>query len=303
MFRSIPQLEAFYWVARLGSFRAAAERLGMTQPSISVRIKDLEAEADGALFSRSTRGVRMTDKGRAMFDHVERIMTLLGDLDGHVRGAGPLRGLLRLGVPDSYALCCLPAFMAQLERRYPELNVAITVDNSRVLNQKLDENLLDLAILAQPEAMRSIRLNLLGRQKLSWVAAPSVELPDRVLAPTDIKQLPILTNPSPSPTFSILMDWFATHGLVPLKVNTCSALSAITNVVVSAGGIGVLPTCVAAADLSRGRLIELKVQPELPLQDIYIAYPRAIPVRSIPYVLDIVQESMVGTGFIVEETE
>ena len=45
MFRSLPQLEAYYWVARLGSFRAAAERLWLTQPSISIRIRELEAEA------------------------------------------------------------------------------------------------------------------------------------------------------------------------------------------------------------------------------------------------------------------
>lgn len=300
MFRSIPQLEAFYWVARLGSFRAAAERLGMTQPSISVRIKDLEGEAGGALFSRSTRGVRMTDKGRAMFDHVERVMALLGDLEGQVRDVGPLRGLLRLGAPDSFALRCLQPFMALLEKLHPDLNLAVTVDNSRVLNQKLDDGLLDLAILAQPETMRSIRLEMLGQQRLSWVASPAIDLPRRALVPADIKQLLILTNPSPSPTYSILMDWFATHGLVPLKVSTCSSISAIKNVVVGGTGIGVLPTCVAEEELTQHTLVELKVQPELPDQEVFIAYPRGIPARSVPKVLDIVRASTIGTGFIVQ---
>ncbi|MET3927145.1 DNA-binding transcriptional LysR family regulator [Devosia sp. 2618] len=57
--------------------------------------------------------------------------------------------------------------MALLEKLHPELNLATTVDNGRVLNQKLDEGLLDIAILAQPDAMRSIRLELLGRQRVS----------------------------------------------------------------------------------------------------------------------------------------
>jgi DNA-binding transcriptional LysR family regulator len=299
MFRSIPQLEAYYWVARLGSFRAAAERLGMTQPSISVRIRDLEAEAGGALFFRSARGVRMTNKGRAMFDHVERVMSLLGDLEGHVRDVGPLRGLLRLGAPDSFALRCLPGFMAMLEKLHPELNLAITVDNSRVLNQKLDEGLLDLAILAQPDGMRSIRLELLGHQRLSWVAAAQMKLPRRALTPTDIKQFLILTNPSPSPTFSILMDWFATHGLVPIKVSTCSSLTSIKNVVVSGTGIGVLPTCVVEPELAQHTLVELDVQPKLPDQEIFIAYPRGIPARGVLKTLDIVRASILGTGFVL----
>lgn len=300
MFRSIPQLEAYYWVARLGSFRAAAERLSMTQPSISVRIRDLEAEAGGALFLRSTRGAHMTDKGRAMFDHVERVMSLLGDLEGQVRDVGPLRGLLRLGAPDSFALRCLPPFMAMLEKLHPDLNLAVTVDNSRVLNQKLDDGLLDLAILAQPETMRSIRLEMLGLQRLSWVASPAIDLPNRALVPADINRLLILTNPSPSPTYSILMDWFATHGQVPLKVSTCSSIAAIKNVVVGGIGIGVLPTCVVETELTQRTLVELTVQPELPDQEVFIAYHRGIPARSVPKVLDIVRASTIGTGFVVQ---
>ncbi|MET3927144.1 LysR substrate-binding domain-containing protein [Devosia sp. 2618] len=66
-----------------------------------------------------------------------------------------------------------------------------------------------------------------------------MELPRRALTPADIKQLLILTDPSPSPTYSILMGWFAAHGLVPLKVSTCSSLSLIKNVVTAGTGIGV----------------------------------------------------------------
>ena len=105
MFRSITQLEAYYWVARLGSFQAAAERLGLTQPSISIRIKALEKEAGTRLFIRDGQGARLTERGRAMFDHVERVIGLLSDLDGQFGHADPLRGYLRLGVPDSFALC------------------------------------------------------------------------------------------------------------------------------------------------------------------------------------------------------
>jgi DNA-binding transcriptional LysR family regulator len=301
MFRSLPQLEAYYWVARLGSFRAAAERLGLTQPSISIRIRELEAEAGGALFARSSRGVRMTDKGRAMFDHVERVISLLGDLDGHVRDVGPLRGLMRFGVPDSFALCCLPRFMAALESLHPELNLAMTVDNSRVLAQRLEEGLLDLAILAQPELSRAFRFETLGQQSILWVASPAIGLPTRALSPDDIKQLPILTNPSPSPTFSILMDWFASHGLIPAKVSTCNSIAAITNVAVSGGSVCVLPTCVVQDYLVSGELVELPIHPPLPLQEIMIAYPRGGGARAIPRMVEIIGMAMHDTGFVTSE--
>jgi DNA-binding transcriptional LysR family regulator len=302
MFRSLPQLEAYYWVARLGSFRAAAERLALTQPSISIRIRELEAAAGGDLFARSSRGIRMTDKGRAMFDHVERIISLLSDLDGHVRDVGPLRGLLRLGVPDSFALCCLSRFMHALEMHHPELNVAVTVDNSRVLTQRLEEGLLDLAIVAQPDSTRIFRLDFIGQQLLSWVASPRLDLPQKSFSPDDIKQLPILTNPSPSPTYSILMDWFASHGLIPARINTCNSIAAIEQVAVEGDAVCVLPTCVAQHHLKSGSLIELDVSPVLPAQEIFLASPRGITARTVPRITDILEYAIEGTGFIVRES-
>jgi DNA-binding transcriptional LysR family regulator len=298
MLRSLPQLEAYYWVARLGSFRAAAERLGLTQPSISIRIRELETDAGGALFARSSRGVRMTDKGRAMFDYVERVITLLNDLNGHLRDSGPLRGLLRFGVPDSFALCCLPRSLAALERLHPDLHVAVTVDNSRILAQRLEEGLLDVAILAQPETNRWLRFEALGQQSISWVASPAIELPARSLSPDDIKQLSILTNPSPSPTHSVLMDWFASHRLIPSKIITCNSIAAIVGVAVSGGGICVVPTCVVQEHLTSGELVELSVDPPLPNQEIAIAFPSGSAARTAPKMVQIIENSIQGTGFV-----
>jgi DNA-binding transcriptional LysR family regulator len=298
MFRSFPQLETYYWVARLGSFRAAAEQLGVTQPSISIRIKELEGDAGGPLFARSSKGVRLTEQGRTMFEHVERIMSLLNDLDGRVRNIGPLRGLLRFGVPDSFALCCLAQFMHILEAEHPELNVSISVENSRLLAQRLEEGVLDLAILAEPESSAAFRLELLGRQVLSWVASPIDALPNRPLNPDDLSRRHILTNPSPSPTFSILMDWFAGHGLVPPRINTCNSIAAIQRVAVSGGCICVLPTCVIQGQLNNGTLVELNVDPALPKQSMFAAYSKGAVSRAVPKMVKAIRTAILNTDFV-----
>lgn len=301
MFRSLPQLEAYYWVARLGSFRGAADHLGLTQPSISIRLKELETEAGGALFVRGARGIRMTDKGRAMFDHVERIIALLSDLDGHIREAGPLRGVLRVGVPDSFALCCLPRFMSCLEQEHPDLKLAITVDNSRVLTQRLEEGVLDLAVVAQPALAAGFRSELLGTQLLSWVASPSFISIEQPLRPDDLKQFPILTNPFPSPTFSILMQWFESQGLIPSKISTCSSIAAIEKLAVAGSGVCVLPTCVVQERLAAGNLVELTVSPLLPRQEIFLAYAKAATARAAPHMRELLLRAIAGTGFVQED--
>ena len=72
MRHSFRQLEAFYWVARLGSFRAAAQRLHLTQPTITLRIKELEKKLDKLLFDRSEYRARLTRQGTFVFTHAAR---------------------------------------------------------------------------------------------------------------------------------------------------------------------------------------------------------------------------------------
>ncbi len=225
MFRSLPQLETFYWVARLGSFHAAATRLHVTQPSVSIRIKELEADAGCLLLARVGRAPELTEQGRVMFDYVERILSLLGDLEGRVRSDKNLSGLLRLGVPDSFAQVALSKIIKMLGYKHPNLKVAVSVENSGILAQRLGMGLLDAAILAQPVSVASLQLLTLGHQALSWVASPSTGLSARRLAPLDLKEFQILTNPAPSPGFSVVMDWFASSGVTPPKLSTCSSRS------------------------------------------------------------------------------
>src|SRR5438552_18786755 len=103
MIKNLGHLEAYYWVARLGSFHGAARKLGLTQPAISSRIRELEQSLGFQLFQRSTRAVSCTDQGTAIFEYVERILSLTQELEERASNRGALGRLLRLGVPDSFA--------------------------------------------------------------------------------------------------------------------------------------------------------------------------------------------------------
>ncbi len=73
----IKQLEAFYWIARLGSFAAAARKLHTTQPAISMRIRQLESDLGTQLFDTSRRTAQLTPKGRDLVDHAASMLTLM----------------------------------------------------------------------------------------------------------------------------------------------------------------------------------------------------------------------------------
>jgi hypothetical protein len=133
----IAQLRTLFWIARLGSFRAAAARLNVSQPTISLRIKSWEQELGFPLFKRAGRSVALSDDGAAVLEYAERVIALLDNLDHRVASQGGVGGFLQLGAPDSFALLCLADLLSDLEARHPKLRVSVTVDNSAVLFRRL----------------------------------------------------------------------------------------------------------------------------------------------------------------------
>jgi DNA-binding transcriptional LysR family regulator len=302
MFGNLRRLEAYYWAARLGGFGAAAAHLGLTQPSISVRIQELEREVGTKLFYRVGRNIRLSDTGIAMFDYVERILTLVHDLDGHVRRAGPLRGVIRLGVPDSFALICLADFLKKLDRDHPELNVAVTVDNSRALGQKLEEGTLDVAIMAQPQNTKLFRMEPLGSQAVTWVAGPTFKNSKR-MRPGDLAGQQIVTNPSPSPNFSLVMDWFGDGGLVPTRLSTCNSIAVIVGLVAAGAGLSVLPVCIIQEQLCAKTIVALDFEPPLPKVEMFAVFPKTSISRAIPEVVKLARDILSKTGFVEKQAD
>jgi DNA-binding transcriptional LysR family regulator len=95
---SIAALQLFVRVARSGSFSSAGRDVGLSQPSASRLVAALEREVGAALFTRTTRAVRLTEAGTRYLARVEPILAALDEADHEARGTGELRGTLRVGL-------------------------------------------------------------------------------------------------------------------------------------------------------------------------------------------------------------
>src|SRR4051812_48525329 len=104
-------IEAFYWVAKLRNFHAAAERMRLSQPSVTYRIKELERQLGRPLLIRSGAPVRLTPQGQAFFANAERLLMLVQDMQHQLRAGQAVTGLLRIGVMDAFAAVCLPELL------------------------------------------------------------------------------------------------------------------------------------------------------------------------------------------------
>src|SRR3954468_3654814 len=138
-------------------FGRAAEASSVTQPALSMQIKELEDELGVDLVERRPGAVTLTDTGHEVARRAERVLAATRDLTDFARHRGrPLTGRLRFGVIPSMAPYVLPKILPVLQQRYPELEVELRETQTRVLLEELTRGSLDVVMLALPVEDREI---------------------------------------------------------------------------------------------------------------------------------------------------
>ena len=143
-------IETFYWVATLGGFRAAAEKLHASQPAISQRISQLEDQLGIRLFDRDKRSVRLTVRGQALLTQAERMLQLRQDMLALAREENAIAGRLTLGVAETIVQTWLSTLLARVHDLFPALALEIEVDNTPPMRNHLLAHRIDLAFLLGP---------------------------------------------------------------------------------------------------------------------------------------------------------
>lgn len=148
---TIRQLRYFEALARLGHFGRAAEACSISQPALSMQIRELEHQLGIALIERGARQIRLTGFGEAFVTRVRGILREvdeLGDLARNAREA--FDGRLRIGIIPTIAPYLLPAIIADLARQHPGLDLHVRETVTPKLIDELGEGRLDTAIVALP---------------------------------------------------------------------------------------------------------------------------------------------------------
>lgn len=162
-------LRIFRRVARSGSFSAAARELGLSQPSVSRIVADLERDVGAALLSRTTRAVTLTAAGSDYLARVEDILAALDEADHAARGTGELRGTLRIALSSSLGVREVIPRLPDFLQRHPSLDVDLAISD---LRQDLIAEGVDVALRFGTLAVSSIIARRLAEAPLLLVASP-----------------------------------------------------------------------------------------------------------------------------------
>ena len=170
---TLRQLQYAAAVADLRSFRRAAERCHVSQPSLSAQVIQLEEQLGARLFERASRKVIVTAAGEAVLARIRRILLEADDLADSVRQLGdPLAGTLRLGVIPTISPYLLPDVVPELRARHPGLSAVWVEDKTENLVEALREGRLDAALLALEAPLGEVESEVVCEDPFVLAAAP-----------------------------------------------------------------------------------------------------------------------------------
>ena len=175
---TLRQLNTFTTVARLGSLSAAARELHISQPAVSMQLRDLEEQCGVALYERAGRKIALTDAGleivkcgAAVCEHLRETEEKLADM------LGLKTGLLRLDAVTT-AKYFAPALLAAFQRQYEAISIRFSVGNREEITRRLSENECDLVIMGRPPKIKDVVAQPFAPHPLVFVAAASHPLVD-----------------------------------------------------------------------------------------------------------------------------
>ena len=264
---TLAQLEAFVWVAQLGKVRDTALQLNISQPTVSLRLRDLETALGSTVFERRGHNMVLNADGIVLLEHAKTILEEVGKIRS-LSKTSEIAGTVHLGVSETFAISGLPKLFQFAAAEYPQLRIELSVGPSREIIDDLHARKLDLAVVINPSEDARLRIVPLGIQKSIWAAPPGLALP-RSVRPADLRPHTILVNPSPSPNYRQTMAWFASAGLEPLNLSYCDTVPSVVAHLVEAGvGLSILPKKLIEPQVKSGMLVELTCRP--PIDNAYL---------------------------------
>lgn len=190
-------LESFLTVVEEASFTQAADRLGLTQSSVSQQIKRLENQIGRRLLQRSTHKVTLLPDGERLLVHARRICGAIQDAEREFSAPG-VSGFVHMGVAEDFATSRLPDILRRFRRIYPDVTLQIEIGLSVNLLQKLHEGVFDIVLAKARQSAKGAEPLL--DDPLVWVAAP--EEPEI----GTLRPLPLALHPEPSISRAMVIE-------------------------------------------------------------------------------------------------
>lgn len=243
MLPSPAELEYFQEVASSLNISRAAERLGMSQPSLSLAIKRLEQSVGAPLFIRNKQGVLLTPVGKQLLIQVRQLIQYWEQTKSQVLSTQhEIQGHFTLGCNSIIAIYMIAAFLPDLLEAHPKLHIHLKHELSQKITEQVNNLSIDMGIVINPMQHPELIIRKIGDDKTCfWVGKGHRDIQN-----IDSKNLVLLCNPD-SIQAQHLLKQCKKIGRVFQRMVTTDSLEVIANLTANGAGVGILPARVVTA--------------------------------------------------------
>ena len=259
------QLAAFCAVVERRSFSQAAERLGVTQPAVSLQVRALEKRLGTQLLDRSGRRVEPTEAGWHLYRGAQKMLALQDQLVADVTASaeGDLAGDLVLGASTGPAAVVLPVVLAEFQCRHPDVRVFLSVSDTHTVVERVGARELELGIVGASRRHRGVRFEPFFSDEVILACPPDHPFAGRTVSLDELRGAGVILMQEGAGVRQIVEDSLRRRGvrLRDLDVRLELGLQESVRRAVEAGyGVTFLSRTAVESDLAAGRLAEARVE-------------------------------------------
>ncbi len=258
------QLAAFCAVVDRRSFSQAADRLGVTQPAVSLQVRSLEKRLGAQLLDRSGRRVEPTEAGWRLYRGAQRLLQLEEQLLDEVaaRGEGDLSGELSIGASTGPAAIAVPLLLCEFHAQNPTVHVALEVHDTQTVVDLVADRELELGIVGAARRHRGVRFEPFLRDEVILACPPGHAFAGRSISLDELRAERLIVMQEGAGVRQIVEDELRRNGLRlrDLDVHLELGLQESVRGAVAAGfGVGFISRTAVESELAAGTLAEARV--------------------------------------------
>jgi LysR family transcriptional regulator, low CO2-responsive transcriptional regulator len=258
---NLNQLRVFEAVARTGSFSRAAEALSVTQPAVTLQIRQLERDCGVQLFERIRRRPRLSEAGLVLQDYARRIFALVDEARRHLEGArGLTSGRLRVVAGPTGGVYATH-LIAEFHRRHPGIHVALSLDTSEGIVQRVANLTEDVGLVGAEQRHPALaRVPFCGDPLVVIVAPGHPWARRRTVSVRELADVPLIIREAVSTTRRFIETRLGS-GMRRLRVAMeLGSNDAIKRAVALGVGVGIVSREVVRTEVQAGALRALGIR-------------------------------------------
>jgi DNA-binding transcriptional LysR family regulator len=267
------QLAAFCAVVERKSFSQAAERLGVTQPAVSLQVRSLEKRLGRQLLDRSGRRVEPTEAGIALYRGAQRMLQLEGQLVEELEAGDDqeLRGTLEVGASTGPGSTVVPVLLCEFQRGNPAVAVSLSISDTQSVVDRVAERELELGVVGAARRHRGVVFEPLFRDEVVLAVPPAHPFAGHAVTLEQLREEPLIVMQEGAGVRQVIEDELRKAGtrLRDLEPRLELGLQESVKAAVVAGyGVTFISRAAIEADLAAGTLATARVKGLDPAREI-----------------------------------